>query len=62
MKRTALLRHLRQYGCELDREGGRHSIWRNLQSKAKSGVPRHSEIGEQLVRKICKDLGVPAPE
>ena len=27
MKRTALIQHLKQYGCELIREGRRHSVW-----------------------------------
>jgi len=30
MKRSQLLRHMREHGCELLREGGRHSWWHNL--------------------------------
>jgi hypothetical protein len=26
-----------------------------------TAVPRHREINEFLVRKICRDLGIPAP-
>ncbi len=26
-----------------------------------STVPRHAEINSFLARKICKDLGIPAP-
>jgi mRNA interferase HicA len=59
MKREALLRHLRRHGCELLREGGRHSWWRNIQQQKRSAVPRHTEIDDHLARKICKDLGVP---
>jgi hypothetical protein len=29
MKRAKLMQHLRKHGCELVREGARHSIWRN---------------------------------
>lgn len=61
MKRNALLRHLQNYGCELLREGGRHSIWINPASGKMSAIPRHTEIKELMARKICKDLEVPAP-
>jgi mRNA interferase HicA len=29
MKRRDLIRHLERHGCVLDREGNRHSIYRN---------------------------------
>jgi len=61
MKRRELLRHLRQHGCEMLREGGRHSWWVNPTQHRRSAVPRHSEINDILVKKICKDLGIPAP-
>ena len=60
MKREALLRYLRQQGCELIREGGRHSWWGNPMSNRRSAVPRHTEIVDLLAIKICKDLGVPS--
>ena len=59
MKRNALLKHLRRHGCELIREGGNHSWWGNPSRNLRSSVPRHTEINDQLARKICKDLGVP---
>jgi mRNA interferase HicA len=59
MKRTALVRHLRDCGCELLREGARHSWWHNPRLNKRSAVPRHSEVADQLAEKICKDLGVP---
>jgi mRNA interferase HicA len=59
MKRDALLRYLRQQGCELIREGGRHSWWGNPASNRRSAVPRHGEIVDLLAIKICKDWGVP---
>ena len=59
MKRGDLLRHLRAYGCDLLREGGRHSWWHNPNQNKRSSVPRHSEIDDLLANKICKDLGIP---
>jgi mRNA interferase HicA len=54
------LRHLRAQGCELLREGGRHSWWHNPNLNKRSSVPRHNEIDDGLARKICKDLGIPS--
>jgi mRNA interferase HicA len=59
MKRGDLLRHLREHGCELLREGGNHSWWHNPSQHKRSAVPRHTEIIDHLANKICKDLGVP---
>lgn len=61
MKRRALLKHLRQHGCELLHEGKRHSVYWNPANRRTSSVPRHTEIVDKLVRKICKDLGIPTP-
>lgn len=58
MKTDALLRHLRNQGCEKLREGGRHSWWHNPALNKRSAIPRHNEIKDILARKICKDLGV----
>lgn len=58
MKRSELLRFLTAQGCELLREGGRHSWWHHPNLNTRSAIPRHSEINDQLARKICKDLGV----
>ena len=46
MKRRDLLRHLRQHGWRLVREGGEHSIWENPTTHRRTSVPRHSEILE----------------
>lgn len=59
MKRGDLLRHLREHGCALLREGGNHSWWHNPSQNRRSAVPRHNEINDYLARKICKDLGIP---
>jgi predicted RNA binding protein YcfA (HicA-like mRNA interferase family) len=59
MKRKELIRHLEKCGCEFLREGGRHTVYVNRQSKKCSTVPRHNEINDYLSKKICKDLEIP---
>jgi mRNA interferase HicA len=59
MKRADLVRHLTKHGCELLREGGRHSIYWNPGNRKTSAVPRHNEIIEPVAARICKDLGIP---
>jgi predicted RNA binding protein YcfA (HicA-like mRNA interferase family) len=61
VKRRALVRHLHEHGCELLREGGNHSIFVNRKAGRSSAVPRHSEINDDLARKICRDLAIPEP-
>lgn len=61
MKRTALIKHLRKKGCELIREGAKHSWWGNPANNTRTAVPRHTEIDGHLARKICRDLGIPGP-
>ena len=56
MKRTLLIKHLRTHGAYLLREGKRHSIYQK--ENLKTEVPRHSEIVDELARRICKDLGI----
>jgi mRNA interferase HicA len=58
MKRVRLLKYLRQEGCTLVREGGKHSIFVNMTTRSISSVPRHQEINDFTARKICKDLGI----
>ena len=58
MKRKELLKYLRSQGCDLLREGGRHSWWHNPALNKRSAIPRHSEVKDILAKKICKDLGV----
>jgi mRNA interferase HicA len=62
MKRKKLLQHLTFYGCQLLREGGKHSWWHNPQNHKRTAVPRHTEINDRLIQKICKDLGIPSPK
>lgn len=61
MKRRALVRQLEEHGCELLREGANHSTYINRTARKTSAVPRHTEINDDLAKKICKDLGVPPP-
>jgi hypothetical protein len=59
LKHQDLLRHLKAHGCELLREGRRHSVFVNRASGKVSTVPRHREINDFLARKICQDLDIP---
>ena len=59
MKRQALLKHLRRYGCVLKREGASHSLWENPSTGHVEAVPRHIEIPNLLSKKICQGLSVP---
>jgi hypothetical protein len=43
--------------CELE-----FSWFINRSLNRRSAVPRHPEIRDELVRKICRDLGVDPPE
>ncbi|MFH1777572.1 MAG: type II toxin-antitoxin system HicA family toxin [Candidatus Omnitrophota bacterium] len=58
MKRKEFLKYLNKHSCRLLREGARHSWWYNTHLNKRSAVPRHTEINDLLVRKICKDLGI----
>ena len=61
MKRRALLKHLKEYGCELRREGARHSIYQNTLTGKRTSIPRHAEIDNITARKICEQLDIPRP-
>jgi len=61
VKRNELIRHLEQNGCELLREGEKHTVFVNRSGKKSSTVPRHNEINEFLAKKICKDLEIELP-
>lgn len=49
VRRRELLRHLAARDCELVREGGNHSWWRNRSTNKRSAVPRHQEVNDLLV-------------
>jgi hypothetical protein len=59
VKRSSLLRHLRRHGCFLKREGRAHSLWVNPTTGEVEAVPRHQEIPDRLVHKICRGLSLP---
>ena len=59
MKRGNLLRHLRQHGCYLKREGASHSLWCNPSSGHVEAVPRHTEVANKLAKKIRRAPSVP---
>lgn len=61
MKRRQLIRHLEEKGCVFIREGGNHTIYKNPRSSKLSAIPRHWEIKEFLVKKICDDLDIKRP-
>jgi predicted RNA binding protein YcfA (HicA-like mRNA interferase family) len=56
-----LVRHLEAHGCELLREGEKHSVFVNRAANRTSTVPRHKEIKNPTAIKICKQLAVPNP-
>ena len=58
MKRNAVIKYIMSNGCEFVREGRSHSWWINPEMNKRSATPRHSAIKDNLVRKICKDLGI----
>jgi mRNA interferase HicA len=58
MKRRELLKHLRQHGCQLVREGAAHSIWENAAKTRRSAIPRHREIPDYTAQRICKQLDI----
>ncbi|HBB91415.1 MAG TPA: addiction module toxin, HicA family [Bacteroidales bacterium] len=59
MKRNKLIKHLEKNGCKSVRQGGNHTLYRNISNGKASTIPRHPNIKENLCRKICKDLGIP---
>ncbi|MDE0178738.1 MAG: type II toxin-antitoxin system HicA family toxin [Gammaproteobacteria bacterium] len=58
MKKRVLVGNLKRNGCYLLRQGRRHEWWQNRTTGNRSAVPRHSEIPNILVNKICRDLDV----
>ncbi|MBI4619456.1 MAG: type II toxin-antitoxin system HicA family toxin [Desulfobacterales bacterium] len=61
MKRKDLIRYLESNECEFLREGANHTVYVNRKKRKASTVPRHREVDEYLVIKICKDLEIPKP-
>jgi len=61
MKRVALMKHLAEYSCYIEREGAKHSIVKNVATGKRTSVPRHVEIPDLMCGKICKQLGISKP-
>jgi mRNA interferase HicA len=61
MKREEFMKHLRRHGCFIKREGGSHTIVQNIKNGVLETVPRHTEIDNVLVKKICKRLDIKTP-
>ena len=58
MKRAKLEKILRQHGCRIGREGGKHTLWTNPQTGQWATVPRHTEIKRGTARGILEDLSI----
>jgi len=61
MRLLDLDKHLKKHNCFVAREGGNHTIYQNSISRKNVPVPRHREIKNLLVKKICKQLEIPSP-
>jgi mRNA interferase HicA len=61
MKRVDVIRHVESFGCRLLRDKGKHTVYFNPENNQTTTIPRHREVNEYLVRKICRDLGIPEP-
>ncbi|WP_407654596.1 type II toxin-antitoxin system HicA family toxin [Catalinimonas niigatensis] len=59
MKRNQLIKHLRQHGCVLLREGANHAIYQNPANGQQSAVGRHRELSDLLCKKVCQQLSIP---
>jgi predicted RNA binding protein YcfA (HicA-like mRNA interferase family) len=44
VKQLQLLKHFREHGCVLRREGAKHSVYQNTRTGKRTTVPRHREI------------------
>ena len=58
MKRKILIRYLEKNGCELYREGSKHSVYLNRLNGKTTTILRHIEIFDILASKICRDLDI----
>ena len=56
MKRTDLVKKIKQAGCVLVRHGGKHDWYQNQTTGVAQPVPRHKEINERLAHHILNML------
>ena len=52
-----MIGHLQRHG-QLEREGGRHTIYANPANGTKAPVPRRAEIDNRLARKTSQQLNI----
>ena len=56
MKRTELVKKIKEAGCVLVRHGAKHDWYRNPGTGVSQPVPRHREIKDRLARHILAQL------
>jgi len=56
MKRTALLKRIKSYGCVFVKHGKKHDVYKNPRTGIEDRVPRHSDINEKLANHIIANL------
>ena len=62
MNRRKLEQHLSEHGCRLQRHGGDHDFWTNIDGSKFMPVPRHGEVAQGIVAGICRHFGIPKPK
>ena len=62
MKLKDVIRHLEERHCVFMGQGGNHTIYKNVETGKMTSIPRHRDVKENLVKKICDDLGVGGPQ
>jgi predicted RNA binding protein YcfA (HicA-like mRNA interferase family) len=62
MKLRDFLQHLARHNCHVRREGGNHTIYTNAINGKSAAVPRHGEVKAGTLKRICRDLDIPAPD
>ncbi|MCR4826179.1 MAG: type II toxin-antitoxin system HicA family toxin [Bacteroidales bacterium] len=61
MKKEKFLKHLRTFHCyPTGRQRGSHAQFKNMDNGYTTIVPMHNNIDDLLVKKICKQLGIPS--
>lgn len=61
MNRRKLTQHLSEHGCRLHRRGGEHDIWSNEDAALFMPIPRHTDVSQGVVERICRHFGIPKP-
>lgn len=59
LKRNQFIRHLENNKCFLHRNGLKHDIYQNSNTKKKTTIPRHPQLDKNLCNLICKQLEIP---